>query len=447
MFTTTLTAFLTAAALAQEPVTAFVNVNVIPMDRQQVLRGQTVVVRGSRIAQMGPADRVKAPAGATLVNAPSKYLIPGLAEMHAHIPPGPQVADSMIERVLALFALNGVTTVRGMLGDPRHLPLRARAARGELLSPTIYTSSPSLNGNTMKTGKAAADSVVKYKEASYDFMKVHPGIQRGVFDTIAATAARVGIRFAGHVPLAVGINRAIETKFWSVDHLDGFMEGLVPENRAFSTEEDGFFGLGLVMKADETRIPMLAARAKAAGVWVVPTETLMRHVIGDYVIDEMRTWPEMKYWTKAGVDAWANQTNNMRTGSATAAMRARYLELRRKLIKGLYDGGVGFVLGSDAPQVWNVPGFSIRRELQYLVDAGLTPYQALETGTKNVAVFFGTLATTGTIAAGKRADLVLLDENPLSDITNVGKQAGVMIGGRWLDREEIKRRLEAIAAK
>jgi len=225
------------------------------------------------------------------------------------------------------------------------------------------------------------------------------------------------------------------------------LEGLVPENRAFTPEEAGFFGLGLVMKADEGRIPALAAKAKAAGVWVVPTETLMRHVVGDFAIDEMRNWPEMKYWSKAGIDAWANQTNNMRSGGAPAAAKARYLELRRKLIKGLFDGGVGFVLGSDAPQVWNVPGFSIRRELQYLVDAGLTPYQALETGTKNVATFFGTTATAGTIAVGKRADLVLLDESPLTDVGNVGKQAGVMIGGRWLDREEIARRLAGFTAK
>jgi imidazolonepropionase-like amidohydrolase len=442
-----LVSLLAALTLSQEPVTAIVNVNVIPMDRDRVLPGQTVVVRGTRITQMGPSDKVKAPAGATIVNGASKYLIPGLAEMHAHIPPGPQVADSTIERVLALFVLNGVTTVRGMLGDPRHLPLRARAAKGDLLSPIIYTSSPSLNGNTMKTGAAATDSVIKYKEAGYDFMKVHPGIKRGVFDTIVATAARVGIRFAGHVPLEVGINHAIETKFWSVDHLDGFMEGLVPGNKVYTNEEDGFFGLNLVMQAQESMIPTLAAKAKAAGVWVVPTETLMRHVVGDYSTDEMRGWPEMKYWSKAGVDAWVNQTNQMRTGGATPAARARYLELRKKLIKGLYDGGVGFVLGSDAPQVWNVPGFSVRRELAYLVDAGLSPYQALETGTKNVATYFGTTATAGTIAEGKRADLVLLDGNPLADITNVGKQAGVMIGGRWLDRVEIGRRLEAIAAK
>jgi imidazolonepropionase-like amidohydrolase len=442
-------AALFAVLLLQDQATAFVNVNVVPMDRDRLLSGQTVIVRGGKIAEMGPSDRVKAPPGSTIVDGAGKYLIPGLAEMHAHIPPGAQVADSTMERILALFVLNGVTTVRGMLGDPRHLPYRDRARRGELLSPLIYTSSPSLNGTTMPNGKVAADSVVKYRQAGYDFMKVHPGISRPVWDTIAATAARVGIRFAGHVPLDVGIERAIETRFWTVDHLDGFMEALAPESatRRFSGQEAGFFGLGLVMKADESRIPMLAAKAKAAGVWMVPTETLMRHVIGDFSVDEMSQWPEMAYWSKAGVNAWVQQTNQMRSGGASPEARARYLELRKKLIKGLHAAGVGFLLGSDAPQVWNVPGFSVRRELAYLVDAGLTPYQALESGTRNVAVHFGTADQTGTIARGKRADLVLLEGNPLADITNVGRQAGVMIGGRWLSKDEIATRLAAFAAR
>jgi imidazolonepropionase-like amidohydrolase len=178
---------------------------------------------------------------------------------------------------------------------------------------------------------------------------------------------------------------------------------------------------------------------------MVPTETLMQHVIGDYAVDDMRNWPEMKYWPAAGVDAWANQTAGMRSGGATMAQREKYTALRRTLIKRLHQNGVKFLLGSDAPQVWNVPGFSVRRELALLVAAGLTPYQALETGTRNVAEHFGTLDQTGTVAAGKRADLILLDANPLTDIAAVGRQAGVMLGGRWLDRAEIDRRLAELA--
>ena len=427
---------------------AFINVSVVPMDRDRVVAGQTVLVEGDRITALGAAATVTIPTDAIRIDGQGKFLIPGLAEMHAHIPPGLRVADSTIERVLALFVLNGVTTVRGMLGDPRHLPLRARAARGELLSPTIYSSSPSVNGNTMQTGAAAADSVTKYRQAGYDFLKIHPGLSRAIFDTIVTTAKRVGIRFAGHVPLDVGIDRAIEAGYWSVDHFDGVIEGLVPEHRSFTLQEDGFFGLGLIDRADERRIPLLARKAKAAGVWVVPTETLMRHIVGNYSVDEMQRWPEMKYMSAADLAGWVRTTAAMRGDTGVSvAVKARYLAIRKQLIKGFHDAGVGFLLGSDAPQVWNVPGFSVRRELGYLVDAGLTPFQALESGTRNVARFFGTEALTGTVAVGNRADLVLLDGNPLQDIANVGLQSGVMIGGRWLDRAEITTRLDALRAK
>ena len=123
------------------------------------------------------------------------------------------------------------------------------------------------------------------------------------------------------------------------------------------------------------------------------------------------------------------------------ADRQKLLALRRKLIKALHDGGVPFALGSDAPQTWNVPGFSAHRELGAIVAAGLTPYQALRTGTANVGTYFGTAATTGTVAAGKRADLVLLDANPLTDIGNSSRIAGVMVNGRWLSKADIDKRL------
>lgn len=432
----------------QQPTYAIVNVSVVPMDRERVLAGQTVVVRGDRIVAMGPTASTEVPAGAVRIEGRGKYLMPGLAEMHGHIPPGQVVPDSTIERILALFALNGVTTVRGMLGDPRHLPIRDRAARGEILSPTIYTSGPSLNSNSVKTGQDAIDSVTKYAKAGYDLLKIHPGIKRGVFDTLAATAKAVGIRFAGHVPLDVGIERAIELGYWTVDHFDGYIEGLVPSSGPLTPQETGFFGLGLVDRVDESRLAQLAAKTKAQGVWMVPTETLMRYVTGGYTIEELRNWPEMKYWSKAGLEAWAKQTAGFKgANEPPKATRDRYIALRRKIISTFHKAGVGFLLGSDAPQIWNVPGFSIFRELEYLVDAGLTPYQALESGTRNVAVHFGTEAERGTVAAGKRADLILLDGNPLSAISNVRKQAGVMVGGRWLPRSEIAQRLRALEAQ
>src|SRR2546426_9405894 len=166
---------------------AFVNVSVIPMDRDRVLAGQTVLVRGDKITEIGPSSRVKVPATATRIDGAGKYLIPSLAEMHAHINPDPKQAGQN-QRILSLYALTGVATIRGMLGAPHHLPLREQAARGGILSPIIYSSGPSLNGNSVPTPDSAIRAVAQQKAAGCDFLKIHPGIKREVFDSLAATA-------------------------------------------------------------------------------------------------------------------------------------------------------------------------------------------------------------------------------------------------------------------
>ena len=441
-----------AAALVSAPaptpperVTVFVDVTVIPMDRERAIPNQTVIVRGDRIVEIGPANRVKVPEGGTRVDGRGKYLIPGLAEMHAHIPGG-QAPDSLVERVLYLYVSGGITTVRGMLGHPRHLEYRARAARDELVSPTIYTSGPSLNGNTVPTPEAAAKAVTEQKAAGYDFLKIHPGIKREVFDTLAATAHRVGIPFAGHVPLDVGVERALEAKYWSIDHLDGYLEAMVRSGAPLDASQSAFFALNLAEYADESKMAGLVAATKKAGVWNVATEVLMDNLIVGGSAEDLAARPEMRFVAPATLAEWAEtKATLLQETGASAESARRMIELRRKLIKALHAGGAGLLLGSDAPQMYNVPGFSTHRELEALVAAGLTPYQALETGTRNVAVFFGTLKETGTIERGKRADLVLLDGDPLADIRNTTKRSGVMLRGRWLPQAEIDAKLAAIA--
>ena len=430
---------------SQERATAFVGVTVIPMDRERSVPNQTVVVRGDRIVEIGPASRVKVPAGGVRVDGRGKYLIPGLAEMHAHMPGG-QAADSVVERTLFLYVSGGITTIRGMLGHPRHLELRARAARNELVSPTIYAAGPSFNGNTAPTPEAAARAVTEQKAAGYDLLKIHPGVSRAAFDTLVATARRVGIPFAGHVPEDVGVAHAIESGYASIEHLDGYLEAMLRDGSAAGASESAFFGMNLGDQVDEAKLPALVRATKAAGVWNVPTQVLMENLVSAGSAEELAARPEIRYVPAAAVTQWSEAKNTMlqETGSTQTSAR-RMIEVRRKLIKALHEAGAGLLLGSDAPQVWNVPGFSTHRELESLVAAGLTPWQALETGTRNVAVYFGTLEETGTIEPGKRADLVLLDADPLADIRNTTKRAGVMLRGRWLPQAEIQARLDAIA--
>ena len=428
------------AALATRPVaqpatTAFVGVSVLTMDSDAVLADHTVVVSDGKIAFVAPSAKAQVPAGAARVEGKGKFLMPGLAEMHAHIPSG-AATDQAVERTLFLYAANGITTIRGMLGDPRHLVYRDRAAKGEIVSPRIYTSGPSFNGKTASTIPLAVEAVIAQKKAGYDLLKIHPGVPRDVFDALAAKADELKIPFAGHVPAAVGLTRALEAKYASIDHLDGYVEALTPNPAADSQ----FFGTNLMSVVDESKFGAIVLASKAAGVWQVPTQVLMDNLLNDLPTPTLVERPEMKYAIpQDSIKNWIAQREKFQ--QIPAADRAKLLGIRRRFIKALHDAGVPFALGSDAPQLWNVPGFSAHRELRSLVDAGLTPYQALRTGTKNVGTYFKTESSTGTIAAGKRADLLLLDANPLQNIDNSLKISGVMVNGRWMSRADLDKRL------
>lgn len=426
---------------APSPV-AFVDVNVVPMDRERVLERQTVIVRNGRIAAMGPVGRTAVPAGAQRVDGRGKFLMPGLAEMHAHIPP-PQAGAQVVERTLFLYLANGITTIRGMLGHPGHLELRRQTLSGQVLGPRIYTSGPSLNGNSAKTPEQAERMVTEQKAAGYDFLKLHPGLSRPVYDAIVATGNRAGMAWAGHVSADVGLQRALETRQKSIDHLDGYVEALATTQSG----NPGFFGFNWTPQLDESRIPALAAATRAAGVWNVPTQSLLEHLAGPEDADALARRPEMRYMPPQTVAQWVKAKRDFQQNPlATPENSRRFIDARRRLIRALHDADAGLLLGSDAPQIFNVPGFAIHHELQTLVASGLTPYQALATGTRNVATYFGTEKESGTVETGKVADLLLLNANPLTDVRNVQRRAGVMVRGRWLPESEIQKRLEAIAA-
>jgi imidazolonepropionase-like amidohydrolase len=199
---------------------------------------------------------------------------------------------------------------------------------------------------------------------------------------------------------------------------------------------------------DVSRFDAIIARARAAGVAMVPTQILMDNYASNASGDALTSVPEMKYWVPAQVASWKlNKDNLIANPPAPAADREAYVALRRRLLHALHAAGVPILLGSDAPQLWNVPGFSAHRELQALVAAGLTPFQALDTGTVNVARFLNEEGRSGVIRAGARADLVLLDANPLVDIGNTMRISGVMVNGRWISSAERERMLGEFVAR
>ncbi len=437
-----LSAAVPSLAGSQQAPVVFTGVSVIPMDRDTVLTGQTVIIENGRIAHVGA--RRAAPAGATTIDARGKFLMPGIAEFHAHVPSGQGAVHA--HRTLSLYVLAGVTTARGMLGAPMHLGLRDSIAAGTLLGPRLLTSGPSYNGNSATSPAATADMVRAQKAAGYDLLKIHPGVPRAAFDSLAAVANALRIPFAGHVPLEVGLEAALTSKYSTIDHLDGIVEAMYAGPPPHTQQANGFFGLGIMRQLDESRFDAIVGRIRASGVAMVPTQILMDNFTNDATGTELTSLPEFRYWVPQQVTAWRTFKDNLLAqAEVPAAQREAFTALRRRLIKRLYDEGVPFLLGSDAPQLWNVPGFSTHRELGALVAAGLTPYQALRTGTVDVAAFLGEAGRSGVVRAGARADLMLLDANPLTDIANSLRIHGVVVNGRWIGPAERTRMLEALA--
>lgn len=406
-------------AVPPQAVTAFVNVTVIPMDRDRTIPGQTVIVRDGKIAAIGPVASTAVPNGAQRVDGAGKFLMPGLAEMHGHVTaqPGPLANTTMF-----LYVANGVTTVRGMQGSPYHTTLREHVNRGEMIGPRFYPAGPQM-GQNVRT-PAIADSVVRaQKAAGFDLVKIQEGMPRASYDATVATARAINMPFGGHIPDDVGLWHALAMKQGTIDHLDNFMEAITPDST----------------------IAVIAAATKRAGIAIVPTMPLWEMLYIPPDSASLASRPDLKYMPKQTIAAWFRTIGaggRVQGDSARRAWRAT----RMGILSALHRAGVPILLGTDAPQVFSVPGFSIHREMTTMVEAGMTPYEVLYSGTRAVAQHFGTTSETGSIEVGKRADLILVDANPLSNVANVQRRAGVMINGRWLPEAEIQRALAAIAA-
>jgi len=421
---------------------AFVDVDVLPMDRDVRLSSQTVVVRDGHITAVGPRDEIEVPGDATRIDGEGRVLMPGLAEFHGHVPGGDDPV--YVQDTLDLYLANGVTLVRNMSGDVSHPELRARIERGEVNGPTMVVASPWLrSGNADE----AAREVRGHHAAGFDLVKIG-SIPPEAYPRMAETAHAVGIPFAGHIPDGVPLDVALDAKQASIDHFDRYVEFLVPPGTETGDREAGWFGSGWVQWVDTGRIDEAVARTRAAGTWNVPTLTLVEHMASSETPEAMLQWPEMRYMPVSERERWRRAKHEYAKRETFQPDAAQALvTLRRELLKALHDGDAPVVLGSDAPQFFNVPGFSIHREMAMMQASGLTPYEVLVTGTRNAALALGTPDAFGTVEVGRRADLVLLADDPREDLSHAQAPLGVMARGRWWPREALDARLAEIAER
>jgi imidazolonepropionase-like amidohydrolase len=429
-----------------ESVTAFVGVDLIAMEGDTILENQTVLVKGARIHKLGPEGEISIPRQAVRIDGKGRYLMPGLVDMHFH---------NERENDFVLCLANGITTIRNMWGDSKHLEWRRRIESGELLGPTIITAGPLLDGSppiwegsaVIETVEQARKAVSAQKRAGYDFIKIYDNLSLEVFDAIMDEAKKQGIPVAGHVPFDVDMRHAWSSGLASNEHLTGYMDLIQADVFPGKGKKDPVSRLRQWMYLDEHKIPEVLAHYRDSAFWNCVTLVVYQGLISP---DESREYfkrPEMKYldpFTKAFWDP-ANDPRWDELNEDDFEQRRRMDGVLKKLTGALHNETGRILLGTDCQNGMVLPGFSIHRELQNLVDAGLTPYEAIKAGTSAAAECLG-VDTFGTLTPGKRADLVLLDDNPLEDVSNARKIVGVMVRGRWLVRDELQRMLEDVAS-
>jgi imidazolonepropionase-like amidohydrolase len=440
-------------------IVAFIDVNVIPMDKERVLPHQTVIVRNGVIAEIGDVRRVKVPAGAERIDATGKFLIPGLTDMHTHLFTDDEFPDSLAEDEFKIMIAYGVTTIRLMIGTPEHIVLRSKSAKEQILAPTIYAASPHLTGRkqpnsiVVTTDAEARTAVRKSKQDGYDFIKVTTFLAPEVYEAIVDEARKQNIRVVGHADSrSVGLARAFKAK-QQIEHLDAYLEALLPENAPVKGSVSDLYVYNpknweSIDYLDESRIPELARQTVAANPFSTPTLHLFKFTFGKGRTEEsFRLQPDIRFYPQKTVDLWTGYSKKYLSTAAPIEKREKYIAIRNKIVKAIYDAGGRLMAGSDTPEWLMLYGHTLHLELIDLRDAGLSNYAALETATRNPAMFFGTIDKTGTIEKGKRADLVLLDANPLEDVANTQKRTGVMLKGKYYLQAEMNHWLNEIAAR
>ena len=405
-----------------EEAVLIVNVTILPMDGSGPIENAEVFVTGGRIETVSTKLFV---ADVEIIDGTGKYLVPGMAEMHGHIPGGALNQD--LEDLLFLYVSQGVTTVRGMLGADGQFELRDKINSGEVLGPTLYLGGPSFNGNSVSSPNQARRMVRGQVEEGWDFLKIHPGMTLAEYDAMADEAARLGIPWGGHVPEDVGLARALEAGQRTIDHLDGF----------------DICVNGVTKPLDQGRLGQAVELMLDAGAYVVPTNHLWETLLGLPEKADLEAMDELKYLTPAARRQNRSRYSGQSTGRDLVDARHNAAN-RRQILESLSGAGAGILLGSDAPQLYSVPGFSLMREMEAMAASGMSPEAILRSGTATAGEFFSNKDKFGMIAPGHRADLILLDANPLEDISNMRSIAGVMVRGIWLSRAEIEARLAEI---
>jgi imidazolonepropionase-like amidohydrolase len=460
----------TAAETVAQSRVVIRNVTIVNVQTGTLQPSQTVVIEGTRIEAVGDATQLATPKSAKTIDGTGKFLIPGLWDMHVH------ATGSGVDRLfLPVLVANGVTGIREMYGSFQwYADAREMAKRGEIVMPRLVGSGHILDGKPQiwpsvevadaAQARRAVDSLAHGGAA---FIKVYSHLTPDEFRAIAAEAKSQGLAFAGHVPALVSVDEALSLGMASVEHLTNFTTACSSQEEAFRSalldavaSPRGWDSATVISQRqlpmlpqtfDRDRCAALAKRVAASNTWMVPTVGVLHSLA--YLDDpSLRNDPRLQYIPEFFKTGW-NPANSAFYHAVTPqgwAARKQVFDEQLQILRILHDAGAKFLAGTDLSNPYLYPGFSLYDELAYFTRNGFSNLEALQTATVNPARFLNATDSLGTIAAGKLADLVVLDANPLVDIGNIGRVHAVVANGLLIDaarRQQILKNAVSMASK
>lgn len=425
------------AALARAETIVFTDVNVVPMDRERVIARTTVIVRDGMIASIG--IKAKLPAGTPVIDGKGAWLVPGLADMHNHV----TSRDD-----LTLLLANGVTTMLNMGEATNAFAGRTRIAvnRGDVPGPYIFTAfvvdgDPQYGHFIVRTADEARAIVRLAKANGYSFIKVYTNLSAEAFAALADEAKAQEVAVVGHNVAAVGLAKQLAAGQAMVAHVEEFFTGFFPEPPADDQQAP----------PDDARIVDAIALVKAHGAFVTSDLFTYRTIAAQFgkpaAVKAYLAAPEARYLSPADRIDWARSSYQKK-----AVDLSRRVAFEARFVKAMADAGVPLIAGGDAPTIPGlVSGFALHDEIDAMLAAGLTPFQALSAATRTPGEFIAKTvpgaARFGVVAPGYRADLLLVAENPLEKPATLRAPLGAMANGRWHDAAALKAMLAEVAER
>ncbi|WLT32973.1 amidohydrolase family protein [Geothrix sp. PMB-07] len=422
---------------------AIVDVTVVPMKGQAVLPHQTVLIEGERIASLGPVGSLRVPADAQVVDGRHRYLLPGLVDAHVHLwgysrqGAGSRRAE---RQILALLLAHGVTTAVVMEGSPDTLALREAVKRGEVRGPRLFTAGPLLQMEhsgelpgrlTFTTPEAVTAEVTREKAAGFDFVKVHGALPPESYEALLRTAKSLGLPVIGHIPDNLGLDPVLAGGQRQITHVESFLQGYFEFNRSLPTDP---------AEADRM-MREVARRTREAGTFVAPTLSVFRQIITQIAeLDRLLTRPAMAYLPPESSADWQPGVNPyVRNWTLKDIPQlARQFAFMQRLTRALSEARVPLLMGTDNMVPCQLPGYALEDEFAELHAAGLSPYQILLSATLEPARFLGQEKDLGTVEAGKVADLLLVNADPLENAQHAFCRAGLVRQGQWIPEADLQ---------